>query len=240
MKIGSILIATIIAAASVPAFAKAPFPHGVVSAADPRASEAGRAILRAGGSAVDAEMAMMLALTVVEPQSSGIGGGGFLIYHDAKTGKVHTIDGRETAPASTRETRFVDANGKPLPFMESFPGGLSVGVPGNIALMAKAHRKWGKLPWARLFDPAIRLASEGYSVTPALATRLSQIRKLWGDFPQAQAIYWKDGAPRAVGDRIVNPALAELLRSVAKRGADAFYKGENARAISAPKHKIDQ
>ena len=232
MKIGSILLVTIFAVASVPALAKAPFPHGIVSAADPRAAEAGRAILRAGGSAVDAEMAMMLALTVVEPQSSGIGGGGFLIYHDAKTGKVHTIDGRETAPASTRETRFVDATGKPMPFMESFPGGLSVGVPGNIALMGKAHRKWGKLAWARLFDPAIRLASEGYTITPALATRLTQIRKLWGDFPQAQAIYWKDGAPRAVGDKIVNPALAELLRSVAKRGADAFYRGENARAIS--------
>ena len=206
---------------------------GVASSADPRASEAGREILRAGGSAADAQMAMMLVLTVVEPQSSGIGGGGFFVYHDGRTGKTETVDGREMAPAATTPTRFLDANGKPLPFIKAFPGGLSVGVPGNIALMAQVHAKWGKLPWARLFDPAIRLAENGYQVTPLLASRLNQIKKIWADFPQAQAIYWQDGRPKAVGETIKNPALAALLRSVAKRGAKAFYAGDNARAISS-------
>src|SRR3712207_1570409 len=132
--------------------------QGVVSAADPRAAEAGREILRAGGSATDAAMAMMLALTVVEPQSSGIGGGGFLLHHDASSGVIQTIDGRETAPAAALPTRFLTPEGKPMNFREAFPGGLSVGVPGNMRLMARAHQRWGKLPWARLFQPAIRLA----------------------------------------------------------------------------------
>jgi gamma-glutamyltranspeptidase / glutathione hydrolase len=206
---------------------------GVVSSADPRASEAGLEILRAGGSAADAQMAMMLALTVVEPQSSGIGGGGFFVHHSAKTGAVETIDGREMAPAATTPTRFLGADGKPLPFVQAFPGGLSVGVPGNVALMAKVHAKWGKLPWARLFDPAIRLSENGFVVTPLLASRLGQLKKIWADFPQAQAIYWQDGRPKAVGETVKNPALAALLRSVAKGGAKAFYSGDNAKAISA-------
>ena len=204
---------------------------GVVSAADPRASEAGREILRAGGSAADAQMAMMLVLTVVEPQSSGIGGGGFFLYHNAKTGAIETIDGRETAPSATRPTRFIGADGKPLPFIQAFPGGISVGVPGNIALMAKVHAKWGKLPWAKLFDPAIRLSDNGFQVTPALASRLNQLKKIWADFPEARAIYWQDGRPKVVGETVKNPAIAALLRSVAKGGAKAFYSGENAKAI---------
>ena len=151
---------------------------GVVSSADPRASEAGREILRAGGSAADAQMAMMLVLTVVEPQSSGIGGGGFFLHHSAKTGAIETIDGRETAPSATRPTRFMGADGKPLPFVQAFPGGISVGVPGNIALMAKVHAKWGKLDWVKLFDPAIRISENGFQVTPALASRLNQLKKI--------------------------------------------------------------
>ena len=131
---------------------------GVVSAADPRAAEAGREILRAGGSAADAAIATMLALTVVEPQSSGIGGGGFLVHHSAASGQVSTIDGRETAPASARPDRFLGPDGRPLPFSRAFPGGLSVGVPGNMRLAELAHRKHGKLKWSRLFQPAIRLA----------------------------------------------------------------------------------
>jgi gamma-glutamyltranspeptidase / glutathione hydrolase len=206
---------------------------GVVSSADPRASEAGREILRAGGSAADAQMAMMLVLTVVEPQSSGIGGGGFFVHHNGKTGAVETIDGRETAPSATRPTRFLGADGKPLPFIQAFPGGISVGVPGNIALMAKVHARWGKLPWAKLFEPAIRIAETGFQVTPLLASRLNQLKKIWADFPQAQAIYWQDGKPKAVGETIKNPAFAALLRSVAKSGAKAFYSGANADAIIA-------
>jgi gamma-glutamyltranspeptidase / glutathione hydrolase len=206
---------------------------GVVSAADPRASEAGREMLRAGGSAADAQMAMMLVLTVVEPQSSGIGGGGFFVHHDSKTGKVETIDGRETAPSATRPTRFMGADGKPLPFGQAFAGGISVGVPGNIALMAKVHTKWGRLPWAKLFDPAIRLAENGFQVTPLLGSRLKQLSRIWADFPEARAIYWQDGRPKAVGETVKNPALAALLRSVAKDGAKAFYSGQNAQAITA-------
>jgi gamma-glutamyltranspeptidase / glutathione hydrolase len=205
--------------------------NGVVSAADPRAAAAGQEILRAGGSASDAAMAMMLALTVVEPQSSGIGGGGFLVHHNAKTGGIETIDGREMAPASASPQLFMGGDGKAMSFMQAFPGGKSVGVPGNIALMAKTHAKWGKVKWAKLFQPAIRLADEGYKATPALAERLGQLSRLWGDFPDAQAIYWQEGRPKQAGDVIKNPALAKLLRNVAKGGAKAFYTGQNAAAI---------
>ncbi|AUW56739.1 gamma-glutamyltransferase [Sphingobium sp. SCG-1] len=223
-----------------------PYPvlaQGIVTSADPRASDAGLEILHKGGSATDAAMAMMLALTVVEPQSSGIGGGGFLIHHHASTGLVDTIDGRETAPAAATPTRFLDAQGKPLPFMEAWPGGYSVGVPGNVALMAKAHGKWGKLPWADLFAPAIKLAEDGYDVTPRLFNSLSNVQKIWTDFPAIQKLYWKDGAPAPVGTHIRNPALAKILREIAAEGPSAFYSGANAEAIAtivsnAPKNPV--
>jgi gamma-glutamyltranspeptidase / glutathione hydrolase len=210
------------------AFAKG----GAVSAADPRAVEAGREILLAGGSALDAEMAMMLALTVVEPQSSGIGGGGFLVYHDSKTGKTATIDGRETAPASASPKLFLAPDGKPMSFFQAVPGGRSVGVPGNIALMATAHRKWGKLKWAQIFSPAIRLAENGYQVTPRLAATLNELKRFWVDFPAARAIYWQDGRPKVTGETVTNTALATFLKRVAAKGPRAFYSGENARAVS--------
>jgi gamma-glutamyltranspeptidase / glutathione hydrolase len=204
---------------------------GVVSSADPRATEAGREILRAGGSASDAAMAMLLTLTVVEPQSSGIGGGGFLIHHNGTSGAVETIDGRETAPSAALSTRFLGADGKPMGFVQAFVGGLSVGVPGNMALMADAHKKWGKVRWAKLFDPAIRLAENGYVVTPALSNRLNGLAKIWADFPEAQAIYWEGGKPKAVGATVKNPALAAFLKQLAKGGAKAFYAGQNAKEI---------
>ena len=202
---------------------------GVVSSADPRATEAGREILRAGGSAADAAMAMMLALTVVEPQSSGIGGGGFILYHDAKTGKLATIDGREKAPASAKPDQFM-TDGKPTGYLKAFPGGLSTGVPGNIRLMARSHERWGKLPWAKLFDPAIRLA-EGFEINGTLAGALVRLAPLWKDFPAAQALYWQDGKPKPVGTMQRNPALAALLRKVAADGPDAFYSGAEGQAI---------
>ena len=211
-----------------PAFAAG----GVVSSADPRASEAGREMLRAGGTAADAEMAMMLALSVVEPQSSGIGGGGLIVYHDGRTGRIATVDGREKASASARPDRFLGPDGKPLPFLQAFPGGASVGVPGNIALMARVHARWGKLPWARLFDPAIRLA-EGYEVSRPMAAALAMVAPLWKDFPQAQALFWENGAPRRAGAVVHNPQLAALLRDVAKRGPSNFYSKATARAIGA-------
>ena len=220
-----LLMALVAFALSVPAFAAG----GVVSSADPRATEAGQEILRAGGSAADAAMAMMLALTVVEPQSSGIGGGGFILYQDVKTGKLATINGREKAPASARPDQFM-TDGKPTPYMQAFPGGLSTGVPGNIRLMARTHQRWGKLPWAKLFEPAIRLA-EGFEINKVLASRLREIAPLWKDFPAAQALYWQDGKPKTVGMVQRNPALADLLRKVAADGPDAFYTGVEGQAI---------
>lgn len=216
---------------------------GIVVATEPRAAAAGQEILREGGSAADAAMAVMVALTVTEPMATGIGGGGFLLHHDGRTGKLDTIDGRETAPASAGPNRFLDADGKPLPYMKAVPGGYSVGVPGAIALMAESHRRWGRLRWARLFAPAIRLAEQGftllpdnkpgpYALQPTLAARLRQYQAVWKDFPDAQAIYWKDGAPLGSGDHLANPALAATLREIAAKGPDAFYKGAIARKIS--------
>ncbi len=205
---------------------------GVVSSADPRASEAGREMLRKGGSATDAALAMLVALTVVEPQSSGIGGGGFLLHHDGRMGVLDTIDGRETAPAAAGTDRFLGPDGKPMPFRQAVPGGLSVGVPGNLRLMEMAHGKWGKLPWADLFQPAIRLAEEGFEVNETLHGRLQMLAPLWKEFPAAQGIYWRDGAPAPVGSVIRNPALAAFLKRLAAEGPDAFYSGQNAQAIA--------
>lgn len=212
-----------------PAFAA----EGVVSSADPRASEAGRAILREGGSAADAAMAMMLALTVVEPQSSGIGGGGFFIYHDAKTGKPGTIDGREKAPAAATPDRFLNPDGTLMTMREAVPGGISVGVPGNVRLMQMVHAKWGKLPWAKLFEPAIRLAEQGFVVNKTMNSRIGGLAPLWSGFPEIAGIYLVDGKAPAVGTTLRNPKLAALLREIAAKGPDAFYRGDNARAISA-------
>ena len=206
---------------------------GVVSSADPRASAAGQEMLRAGGSAADAAMAMMLALTVVEPQSSGIGGGGFMLHHDAKTGKLATIDGREKAPASASPQLFLKADGKPLGFREAFVGGKSVGVPGNIRLMEQVHKRWGKLPWARLFQPAIRLAEGGYTVSAPTAALLRGLAPLWTDLPESRALYWENGVPKVEGATVKNPALGALLRRVARRGPNEFYTGATGRSISA-------
>jgi gamma-glutamyltranspeptidase/glutathione hydrolase len=205
--------------------------QGAVSSAHPRASEAGQQILRAGGSATDASMAMMLALTVVEPQSSGIGGGGFLLHHDGKTGVLQTIDGRETAPAAAMPNRFLGPDGKPLGFMQAVPGGRSVGVPGNLRLMAMAHKKWGKLPWKALFQPAIRLAEDGFQVSKPMAGSIAMLSRAWKDFPETAAIYAPGGTPLTEGATVKNPKLAALLRSIADGGADVFYTGANAREL---------
>ena len=206
---------------------------GTVSSADPRASEAGMEMLRKGGSATDAAMAMMLALTVVEPQSSGIGGGGFLVHHDDKTGLIDTIDGRETAPSSATPTLFLDNAGNPMSFMQAVPGGRSVGVPGNVALMKMAHDKWGRLPWADLFGPAIRLARDGYTVSKPLSGRLLMLAQIWENgFPDAKKIYWIDGKPAPEGATIRNPELADFLETLASNGPDAFYR-DGAPAIIA-------
>jgi gamma-glutamyltranspeptidase/glutathione hydrolase len=219
----------LLAALLLPAAALA--EGGVVSAADPRAAEAGREMLRSGGSATDAAMAMMLALTVVEPQSSGIGGGGFLVHHEAGSGLIATIDGRETAPASATTDRFLLPDGTPMPFQEAVRGGLSVGVPGNIRLMARAHQRWGRLPWPKLFEPAIRLAGKGFTVSASLTKALGRASASWGDFPEARALYWQEDKPKPLGATVRNPALAALLRTIADAGPDAFYTGESAAVI---------
>jgi gamma-glutamyltranspeptidase / glutathione hydrolase len=232
MKIFVRFIVTLLFLMPVSTMARLPDkPVAIATSADPRASEAGAAILRKGGSAADAAMAMMLALTVVEPQSSGIGGGGFLLHYDAGTGKLLTLNGRETAPMAAIPQRFMGADGKPLRFIQAFPGGKSVGVPGNIALMAETHKKWGKLKWAELFTPAIRLADKGFIVNQTLESRLQMVERLWPQFNAARSIYWVDGKPAKAGMRIRNSELAKTLRLIAQQGPDAFYKGTIANAI---------
>ncbi|MEP2988084.1 MAG: gamma-glutamyltransferase [Parasphingorhabdus sp.] len=205
---------------------------GTAASAHPEATKAGFEMLQAGGSATDAAMAMMLALTVVEPQSSGIGGGGFFLHHDAKRNWMQTIDGREKAPAAAEAKRFLNEDGKPMGFRASVPGGFSVGVPGNLRLMEMAHGKWGKLPWEKVFEPAIRLAEDGYAVTGPQYFWMKRLGGLWKDYPEIRKLYWRDRAPAPVGTIIKNPELAALLKDLQANGADAFYTGETAKAIS--------
>lgn len=206
---------------------------GLVSAADPRAAEAGAAILRQGGSATDAAIATMLALSVVEPQSSGIGGGGFYVRATAD-GDVSTIDGRETAPAGATGEWFLDADGRPLPFRQAVVSGLSVGVPANLALAEQAHRQHGRLPWARLFAPAIALARDGWDMTPRFVNSLAGSRDSAAHDADARAMFFAaDGAPLPVGTHVSNPALARTLEQLAAGGAQAFYTGELGRQVAA-------
>ncbi|MEZ5744896.1 MAG: gamma-glutamyltransferase [Sphingomonadaceae bacterium] len=209
------------------------YEAGVVSAADPRAAEAGAEMLRKGGSATDAAIATMIALTVVEPQSSGIGGGGFYMRSDAD-GTLETIDGREKAPAGATPDWFLGSDGTPLGYREAVLSGLSVGVPGNIALAAEAHAKHGKLDWAELFRPAIRLAREGWELTPRGHEYLSRMSERASHDPAGKALYFgADGKPKPVGTRLANPALAETLEMIAAGGPDAFFAGDFAAGLAA-------
>jgi gamma-glutamyltranspeptidase/glutathione hydrolase len=211
--------------------APAPAP-GMVSAADPRAAAAGVEILREGGSAADAAFATLLALNVVEPQSSGIGGGGYLVYADKGAAPV-TFDGRETAPHAATGTWFYK-NGQPMEFDDAQPGGKSVGVPGNIRMMALAHQKYGKLPWAALFQPAIKLARDGFKITPRLYNSLRKYPATGALSAEARTIFYgEDGQPKPVGTLVKNPAFAKFLEQLAARGSDSFYVGPNAQAIAA-------
>jgi gamma-glutamyltranspeptidase/glutathione hydrolase len=210
----------------------APGSAGMVSAADPRAADAGAQMLRAGGSAVDAAVATMLALTVVEPQSSGIGGGGYLVYGQPGAEPL-TYDGRETAPAAATPDWWL-VEGRPMRFSEAQPGGKSVGVPGNLRMLALAHRQHGKLAWASLFEPAIRLARDGFKVSPRLRNSLDKYRATGGLSVQARSIFYgADGEPVPAGTIVRNPALAAFLERVARLGPDSFYVGPNAQAIVA-------
>ncbi|HYD78682.1 MAG TPA: gamma-glutamyltransferase [Paucimonas sp.] len=208
----------------------------MVAAADPQATEAGYRILRAGGSAVDAAIATQLVLTLVEPQSSGIGGGAFLMYYDGTVKNdivVKAYDGRETAPAAASEKLFRTPEGKAMDFYQGVVGGRSVGVPGVLRMLEAAHKQHGKLPWAALFEPAIRLAEDGFPVGPRLATLLKTEKHLRNDPVAAGYFYDREGNPRPAGYVLKNPELAKVLREVAVGGADAFYGGRIAKAIEA-------
>ena len=202
----------------------------MVSAANVLAAEAGREMLRAGGSAIDAAIATQLVLNLVEPQSSGIGGGAFILYWDKAKGALQVYDGRETAPASATPDRFL-VGGKPMPFFDAVLSGLSIGVPGLVRLMEDVHRDHGRLPWAELFAPAIRLAEDGFEVSPRLHILL-QLEGAESFVPAARAYFFSEsGAPRPIGYRLKNPELAKTLRVIAAGGANAFYEGPIAQAI---------
>jgi gamma-glutamyltranspeptidase/glutathione hydrolase len=228
MKRFAILLALLL----IPAHA-APAQRHMIAAANPLAAEAGLQMLRQGGSAVDAAVAAQAVLTLVEPESSGIGGGSFMLLFDPATNKVTSFDGRETAPASAKPTMFLDANGNPRPHRDAIPGGLSVGVPGNLAMLELAHKKYGKLKWAVLFEPAIKLAEQGFPVTQKLAKLLANNPDI-AAMPDLKRYFARpDGTPVKAGDILKNPDLATTFRKIAKGGARAFYSGDIAKAIVA-------
>jgi len=207
--------------------------HHMIAAANPLAAEAGLKMLRRHGSAVDAAIAAEMVLALVEPESSGLGGGGFLLLWDPKTKRMTSFDGRETAPASATPGMFEDPSGKPKPKIQVIPGGLSVGVPGVVAMLAKAHKEYGKLAWKVLFEPAIALARKGFPVEKKLAATLREYPQM-AAMPDIKAYFYKrDGTPYAEGEILKNPALARSLTEIANHGPSAFYRGRIARDIVA-------
>lgn len=205
----------------------------MVAAANPLAVEAGARILSQGGTAADAMVAVQTVLGLVEPQSSGLGGGAFLVYWDAESGRLITMDGRETAPLAARPTLFQDETGAPLKFYDAVVGGLSVGTPGTPALMERVHAAWGVLPWADLFQDATTLATNGFEVSPRLADMVQADADRLGRFPATAAYFLPDGEPIQAGETLTNPAYAETLTMLADGGAEAFYTGDLARDIVA-------
>jgi len=203
----------------------------MVAAANPLAVEAGAKVLRAGGSAADAMVAVQVVLGLVEPQSSGLGGGAFLVWYDAATGQMTTLDGRETAPLEATPRLFHDENGEPLKFFDAVVGGLSVGTPGTPALMEEAHRRWGRSPWPGLFADGIRLADEGFLVSPRLASLVANDAERLSRFPVTAAYFLPDGEPLQQGQRLMNPDYADTLRALAADGAAGFYGGDVAAGI---------
>lgn len=200
-----------------------------VAAANPLAAEAGANILRSGGSAVDAAIAVQMVLTLVEPQSSGIGGGAFLLHHDGQ--RVQAFDGRETAPAAATEALFLNEQGQPLPFATAVNSGRAVGVPGAVAMLAMAHKAHGRLPWDRLFEPAISLADKGFAVSQRLHSLLKDDATLRNDSAAKAYFYRPDGTPHPVGHVLRNPELAHVLRQIAAKGPAALHEGAVAQTI---------
>jgi gamma-glutamyltranspeptidase/glutathione hydrolase len=202
----------------------------MVSAANPHAVEAGYQMLRQGGSAIDAAIATQLVLTLVEPQSSGIGGGAFMMVYDGKA--VQAWDGRETAPAAATEKLFQNPDGTPLSRTAGVVGGRSTGAPGVLRMLEKAHRQYGKLPWKTLFGPAIKLSEEGFQVSPRLHGLLEWDPHIRKDSEAGPYFYDKNGKPRPVGYLLKNPALAATLKEIAAGGAEVFYTGRIAKMIA--------
>lgn len=201
-----------------------------VAAANPLATDAGLQILRAGGSAVDAAIAVQMVLTLVEPQSSGIGGGAFLLHFDGQ--RTQAFDGRETAPAGAGPALFLQPDGRPVAMADAIVGGWSVGVPGTVRMLALAHQTHGRLPWAQLFAPAIRLATAGFAVSPRMATLLASEQDLQKDPAAAAYFFDARGKPWPPGHLLRNPELAAVLQRIAQEGPDALMTGDVARAIT--------
>ncbi len=203
----------------------------MVAAANPHAVKAGADVLRAGGTAADAMIAVQTVLGLVEPQSSGIGGGAFLVWHDGETGEITTLDGRETAPFAATPKLFQDENGEPLDFWDAVVGGRSVGVPGTPALLQAAHDRWGKAEWASLFDAATMLAEDGFAVSPRLSALAAADAFRLGRHPETTAYFFPEGEPLTVGATLKNPDYANVMRQMAAEGASVIYQGEIAQDI---------
>ncbi len=211
--------------------------HFMVSAAHPLAAEAGVAMLAKGGSAIDAAIAVQMVLNLVEPQSSGLGGGAFMLYFDASAKAVTAYDGRETAPAGAKPDMFLEVNGKPpTRFAEAVIGGRSVGVPGVLRALEMAHARHGKLPWAALFQPAIELAEKGFPLSGRTQVHIVNNPVLFANPATRAYFFLPDGSPKPVGTIMKNPAFAALLKRIAKDGPDAFYTGDVARDMVAAVH----
>jgi len=207
--------------------------HMMAATANPHATRAAFMMLERGGSALDATIAAQMVLTLTEPQSSGIGGGAFLIHYDARSRLVQAWDGRETAPAAANEKLFEDRDGKPLAFFDAVVGGRSVGTPGVLRMLEAAHAQHGRLPWAMLFEPAIRLSDQGFEVSARLNRLLAIDPHLKRDPTAARYFYDAKGSPWPVGHRLKNPELADTLAQIARRGSLALHTGPIARDIVA-------
>ncbi len=230
------LVLTACASGSAPGGGEAEPARGeaMVSAANPHAVEAALEILREGGSAVDAAIAAELVLGLVEPQSSGIGGGGFLLFYNGESEQIVGYDGRERAPAGATATMFLGANGQPLPFLDAVASGLSTGAPSLVAMLKMAHDEHGRLPWARLFEPAIRLADNGFEVSPRLARLIAsagQRGRLRADFAARAYFFDRAGNPLRAGHLLRNPEYATTLRAIAEQGPQALTQGPIAEQI---------
>lgn len=200
----------------------------MAASANPWATQAGYEVLKRGGTAIDALVAMQTTLSLTEPQSSGLGGGAFLVYWDNQAKKLTTFDARETAPKAATPALFLDENGKPLAFMAAVVGGRSVGVPGIPKLMEDVHQRYGKLEWSSLFDLPLKLAEEGFEVSPRMAKSIEQNAEALARYPQTAAYFLPNGKPLAAGSVLKNPEFAQTVRLLAKEGSAPFYHGEPA------------